>query len=500
MTRNDIAARARELALRLTAWPSVTGSADEAAFAQRLANDLSHFDLLRAEAIPGDPAGRANVFALKRRRGRRTIVLTGHFDVVPVDDYGALKPLAFDVQALLPATMARLARSGDHPAALADFASGDFLPGRGLLDMKAGLAAGLAAMEAWHGEGNLLFLAVADEEDRSAGARAAVPQLAEFARAQELDIALVINLDAISDQGDGGTGRVAALGSIGKLLLTAFVIGRETHACYPQDGANAAYLAAELLTEFELAPELAETSGREIAAPPTALAAKDLKSGYNVTTPGQAWCYWNTLQHRRGAEEVLDISLMLARRAKARAARKVGRDIPVMTCAELLARVRGSETARLATEIAALTALDLPERSKRMTEALWALSGLSGPAVVIGFGSIPYPAVALSDAALTDIITEAVTPHGLGTVQYFPGISDMSFFGESAGDLAAAAANTPVWGTSFAMPAPAGYPCINIGPWGRDYHHWLERLHAPYAFETLPRVLLAVIEAVMKHR
>ena len=165
-------------------------------------------------------------------------------------------------------------------------------------------------------------------------------QLADFAQAQDLDIALVINLDAISDQGDGSTGRVAALGSIGKLLLTAFVIGREAHACYPQDGANAAYLAAELLTEFELAPELAETSGSEIAAPPTALAAKDLKSGYNVTTPGQAWCYWNTLQHRRGAEEVLDISLMLARRAMARAARKArprhsGHDLrrPPRSCA-----------------------------------------------------------------------------------------------------------------------------------------------------------------------
>jgi arginine utilization protein RocB len=171
-----------------------------------------------------------------------------------------------------------------------------------------------------------------------------------------------------------------------------------------------------------------------------------------------------------------------------------------MTCAELMARVPGRETARLAAEIAALTALDLPERSKRMTQALWTLSGLSGPAVVLGFGSIPYPAVALADAALIDVITDAVKPHGLGTVQYFPGISDMSFFGTAAGDLAAAAANTPIWGSSFAMPSPAGYPCINIGPWGRDYHHWLERLHAPYAFETLPRALLAVIEAVMKHR
>ena len=50
------------------------------------------------------------------------------------------------------------------------------------------------------------------------------------------------------------------------------------------------------------------------------------------------------------------------------------------------------------------------------------------------------------------------------------------------------------------MPVPAGYPCINIGPWGRDYHHMLERLHVPYAFHTLPMVLLAVIDAAAKAR
>ena len=124
---------------------------------------------------------------------------------------------------------------------------------------------------------------------------------AGIAKEHGLDIALVINLDAISDQGDGAVGRSVALGSVGKQLVTAFVVGKEAHACYPEDGANAAYLAAELLTEFELALELAETSGSEIAAPPTALHAKDLKTGYNVTTPAQSWLYWNTLQHRRSA-------------------------------------------------------------------------------------------------------------------------------------------------------------------------------------------------------
>jgi arginine utilization protein RocB len=116
----------------------------------------------------------------------------------------------------------------------------------------------------------------------------------------------------------------------------------------------------------------------------------------------------------------------------------------------------------------------------------------------MGFGAIPYPAVSLSDAGLEDAVVAAAERHGLSRLSYFPGISDMSFFGEASGDLSASSANTPIWGTSFTMPPSAGYPCINIGPWGRDYHHWLERLHAPYAFDTLPRVLLSVIDAVVK--
>jgi arginine utilization protein RocB len=496
--RNGIAARARDIALTLAAWPSVTGSADEVAFAPKLSQYISHIGGVWTAPIAGD--GRANVFALKRGRGRSTIVLTGHYDVVPPTGYGALEPLAFAPERLMPEMVARLRQTGENPLALADLESGAFLPGRGLLDMKAGLAAGLAAMEAYAGDANLLFLAVPDEEERSAGARAAAPQLAKLAAEHDLDIRLIINLDAISDQGDGARGRVVALGSVGKQLLTAFVAGKEAHACYPEDGVNAAYLGAELLTEFELAPELAEMSGDERAAPPTALHAKDLKSGYNVTTPGHAWLYWNTLQHRRTAAEVLDIALMLARRAVARAGHRLGRDIPVLSHAGLAARLPREQRAAIAKGVAAVPGLDLPEQAKRVTLELWQASGLAGPAVVVGFGSIPYPAVALTDTRLEDVVVKAAGAHGLSALRYFPGISDMSFFGEATGDLTAAAANTPIWGTGFTMPEPAGYPCINIGPWGRDYHHWLERLHAPYAFGTLPVALLGVIEAVSKAR
>lgn len=496
-TNINLAKRAREIALEITSWPSVTGSYDEAQFALRLADYIEGFDRTWIEPILGDAAGRSNVFAVKRGRSNRTVVLTGHFDVVPIDGYGTLKPLAFEAEKLLPEIIARLKATGENELALADFESDEFLPGRGLLDMKAGLAAGLVAMETYQGDATLLFIAVSDEEDRSAGARAAAPRLKEIEIELGLDIRLVINLDAISDQGDGTRARVATLGSIGKQLLTAYVVGKEAHAGYPWDGANAAYLAAELITEFELSPELSETTDHEVAAPPTCLHSKDVKQVYNVTTPAATWAYWNTMQHRRSAAEVFSISFELATRAMKRAAMRVKRDVPVMVYADVARLVKPEVLAHKAAEIATLTHLDFAERSKLLTEFAWENSGLVGPAVVLGFGSIPYPAVKLSNETLAEKLKSTLQPFGIGTVSYFAGISDMSFFGEASGDLSVVANNTPIWGTSFTMLDAAGYPCINLGPWGRDYHHWLERLHAPYAFEVLPRALLAVIDAVV---
>ncbi len=495
--RNDIAARAREIALEFTSWPSVTGTKGEADFAHKLSAYLSHFDQAWLEAIEDDAAGRSNVVAIKRGRSNRTIVLTGHFDVVPIGDFGDLKHMAFDAERLLPEIIGRLEKSGENPLALADLQSGRFLPGRGLLDMKAGLAAGIAAAENYSGDATILVLAVSDEEDRSAGARSAAPRLKALAFEHKLEIVLVINLDAISDQGDGAKARVVTYGSIGKHLLTAFIAGKPAHAGYPQDGANAAYLAAELIREFELSPELSETTGDEMAAPPTCLHAKDLKQGYNVTTPFACWVYWNTLQHKRSADKVFAIARQMATRAMVRAGTRVKYAIPILSYAELAAKVTPEKISNQARDIAKHADLDFPERSKRLTQFVWEQSGLVGPAIILGFGSIPYPAVSLCNTVLESKITTALQPLGIGTLKYFAGISDMSFFGQAADDLSIVAANTPIWGTSFEMLEPAGYPTINLGPWGRDYHHWLERLDAPYAFETLPRALLAVIAAVV---
>ncbi len=140
--------------------------------------------------------------------------------------------------------------------------------------MKAGLAAGLAVIEemaATGYDGNLLFIAVPDEEGNSAGARAMSQTLSGMAGARDLDIVAVINLDATGDEGDGEIGRVVMLGSVGKLLPSALVVGRPGHAADSFRGLGAAALAGALAAEIEWSPDLTERTGDELGAGPTLL-------------------------------------------------------------------------------------------------------------------------------------------------------------------------------------------------------------------------------------
>jgi arginine utilization protein RocB len=537
--------RARDIALTLTGWPSVTGTDGERDFAAKLRGLLATWPCFAAHPedihllpIPDDPPGRANVLALVRGRGSQTVVLSGHFDVVPVDDYGDLAPLAWQPEALREALIAKLEASGSAPQALADLKSGTFLAGRGLLDMKSGLAAGLAVLEAFASNpdrtGNLLLVATPDEEVRSAGMRAAADLLPEFLKRHGLDGRLGINLDALCDNGDGAEGRVAALGCIGKLLLSALVVGRDAHACYPLDGVNAAYLAAEIVTEMEFAPELGEEMGHELASPPTVLAMKDLKSFYNVTTPSRVWTFWNVLTQKRPAKDVLAIAGQTATRAVARAQRRMQEraaslanrpvvseawtKIAVMTFDELHGKAQASDPGfdasflAEAKRIADNVELDLPTQSRLLTEWVFDRAGIDHPAVILGFAAMPYPAIQWPEgeraATLERHIRAACTAmaartgESIAVNRHLPIIADMSFLGPvDSEDLAFAAAQTPVWGSAISWDvagrASPGLPMINVGPWGRDYHHWLERVHEGYAFGTLPYLVRDICRRVL---
>jgi arginine utilization protein RocB len=534
--------RTRDIALALTGWHSVNATPGEAAFAGKLADMLrdwpyfaAHPDHVLVLPIEGDPHGRANLIAFVQGQGRRCVTLSGHFDTVPVEDYGELAPLATQPEKLREALVARLGASGAHALARADLASGAYLPGRGLLDMKSGLAAGIAVLEAFAAaptrDGNLLLIATPDEEDRSVGMRDAARLLPELLRRLDLAPVLGINLDALIDTGDGTAGRVVALGCIGKLLLSALVVGREAHACYPLLGVNAAHLAAELVCALEAEPDLAELCDGEASAPPTALGSRDLKTVYNVTTPDRAWANWNVLTQRRTAAQVLEIASAIATRAATAGAQRVAEraarlgaaaawpEVHVLDFSTLRARAEVTDPAfasQFAEQAAALSAraeLDLPTRCRVLTELTWEAAGLEGPAIVLGFASLPYPAVhfpetpdaAALERRVRDVTAAAAARHGVSItpVRHLEVIVDMSFLGAvDADDLRHTARNTPVWGSSINWPLDPtptpGIPMINVGPWGRDYHHWLERVHEPYAFGVLPELVGDLCRAALE--
>lgn len=523
-------ARTEQLTLRLVSWPSVTGSSGEAAFAPLLCALLAEFPCFREHPdhllrVPTrDREGCDSVVAFVRGRGTRTLVLAGHFDTVGVENYGGLAPLACNPAALRTALRAELATAGTAAERLAaqDLAGEAFLPGRGVLDMKSGLAAGIAALEHFardpDRDGNLIFVTTPDEENRSRGMRSVRDALPALARRWGLDIVGAINLDSTSDLGDGSTGRSIFLGTVGKLLPFAFVVGRPAHAGYPFEGLSASLIAAEIVRQVEANVDLAESAFGETMAPPVCLSIKDLRERYDVTMPDRVWLAFNVLTQRRTPAEVLALFGAEVEAAMGRAVDRyaaLAKRFPgapsgfgrpaVLRFEELQRRVAASDAPPSATdEDDPLTV------TRERVDALARLAGIEGPAVIIGFAGLHYPAVHLDadrpdDRRLASAARQAAreieAAYGItiGIRAYFSGISDMSFIGHSGGELDLVAANTPS-PTFVDRPAPGllAFPVINIGPWGREFHQKLERVHTGYAFEVLPALLSRTIDLMLR--
>ena len=543
------AERVRALTQQLVSIPSVNGTAGEVGFPDRLHQLLlqspafrDHPERVRLLPIEDDPLGRRNLAAWVPAPGTDdppartpTVVLTGHFDVVTTSNLGVLEPFAFDPPRLAEAAARLLRAEADagapDPVAESDLASGDWLFGRGALDMKCGLAAGVAVLERAAREpagGGLLLLAMPDEEATSVGMRAAVTALPGLAREWGLEPVAALNLDISEDPGDGSTGRAVFLGSVGKLLPFVHLVGREVHAGMPTAGLNAALLAAEVTRHVELNPALVDASGGEVAPAPVTLHQTDGRRGYDVTTPHTAWCYYNLLRYTGTAAAAFDAFSEVVRAAVAEAARltheralaharRSGADAPprweprVLTFAQLRER---AGAAAPACEAAGDAAPDLPDRARRVTEALWEASGLRGPAAVVGLAGVPYAPVHLGHGYRDRRLREAVerqaaavgaergTPITLRP--WFAGISDMSFLAadQPPEDEDLLARNTPGWGAAIHIDTAAArelsLPVVNVGAWGRGAHGRLERVFAPYAFETVPELVWRIATDVVR--
>jgi len=517
----------RRLLCELVSWESITHGEGEQRFPQQLRRKL--MDLAYFAAHPtflelhDVEKGRQAVTALyKNEQATDTIVLISHFDTVGTEEYGDLGKLAFQPEELTKVFMEKTAELPNE--VVADLLSGEYLFGRGTMDMKMGLALHMQLLEQASIENwpiNLLLVTVPDEEVNSDGMRAVIPELVRLQEEQGLDYTLFLNSEPSFSQEPGDEQHYMYTGTIGKIMPAALFFGKETHAGEPMDGMTAHYIASFLTQQMEWNPSLRETDRGEATPLPVTLQQKDLKMDYSTQTPHRASALYNVFLMKQSPADVMEAFRRVAQAAAdacneayqaictREAVEKIGH-VTVLRYEELLQYANeklGMEVVRTSTEkVLGNPAWDDREKSIRIADALMIHCPELGPAIVLLFAPPYYPAVNSSDDLLVKQAIDLMKQVGsesfnqsVSQIHYFNGISDLSYVngeGETDG-WDAFKQNTPVWGDTYTIPfslmKELQAPVLNIGPLGKDAHQLTERLHINSAFIQLPFLLETLV-------
>lgn len=549
MEKNPVYKDVQGLSIALTKAASITDSAGEKSFPAYLKSVLSKIpyfktnpDKISLYPIPGDPKQRSNLFALVQGNTSACVILTGHYDVVHTSMYGSLEPWAFDPETLQKKILEMTAgvTGKDNPLfrLKEDLESGDFLPGRGMLDMKSGLAAGISLLSSFshprEREGNILFCAVADEEGSSHGMKAAAGMLQQYLAEKNLIPVAVFNLDAAVDQESGELGRAVFTGSVGKTLPFVFFIGKCTHAGAPFDGINPVLIASEFATDVESNPDAfqeRQTVSGEEAPPPSILYFRESRTSYDVTTPPSVFCAVNVLSHSRNPEDIIettgkiakaamDRSISLLRERASTLSRRVSGHFslplksPVILGFDEYANLAERTSPGILDSARSFAAKQFPHDKVQQTlsvlQSLLPFSGTEGPAAVVGFAP-PYYARAEFDRGkyprFLEILRSEISSFSreigksMKLRPFFPGISDISFLApsDSLDQRSFVRSHTPIVDVSSSEETriSIGCPVVNLGPWGREYHQMGERVHRRYSFEEMPILLGRLVRAAL---
>ena len=547
----------------LVAIPSVSNTAEEVLAARYLEDSLREQAYFKANPelcgqfpIPGDSLGRTAAYGLIRGNGAGTLVLTGHYDVVDTEEYGSFRDFAYDVDAWRQVSGRKreeLLRMLS-PGACEDLESGEWLFGRGSNDMKGGLSIGLAMLEEFGDsclagkvlDGNLLFLAVADEEAYSAGMRGVAGLLAELAEKYELEYRCLIDLEPCFGQ-DGL--QEVHIGSVGKMLPAVLVQGAKAHVVECFHGLNAVGVLAQMFMDTELAPEFAERCHGEMCPPPTWFNLRDRKEGYDVSVPLRAAGYMSVLGFEKTAGMVMGRLRELGRQAfskylermKAQAGEldeaqagasagleymipQVDLDACVLEYRELeeITREKMGDEAfarwsrqqyRQAEEMIRAGKWNYPQATLEMMDRLLTCSGITAPVMVLAFSPPYYPAYhsdrlpgreGEGTAAFERLEAAALKTRGIRLEKrnYFCGISDLSYCGGLEEDAVAGyGADTPLWGRMYSMNQAAmnrvRIPALLFGPVGTDAHQMGERVNLQSLTEEVPEILEEFIRGML---
>jgi arginine utilization protein RocB len=188
---------------------------------------------------------------------------------VGVEDFKLLKDYAFSPVELRNELMKiKHLLSKD---AQKDLEDGTFLFGRGVCDMKGGGSIQMALIKRYsqikNFKGNIILLAVPDEENLSAGMRAAVKLLDELKEKYNLNYRLMINSEP--HQRKNYQQGIFSVGSVGKIMPFIYVRGVLAHAGKVFEGFNPINIMSSIVRKTELNMDLSDVVGDEASPPPT---------------------------------------------------------------------------------------------------------------------------------------------------------------------------------------------------------------------------------------
>ena len=541
----------KKLTTELVKIPSIVKTSGEAECARKIHEfycQLQYFkdhpEYLLLQQTQDDEIERHNVLAMvKGTKGssNRTIILMGHLDTVGIDDFGTLKAHACDPEKL-PELLKELRLDED---VIRDIDSGEYMFGRGALDMKSGVAGHMWLIRYFsqHPEeldGNIIAVSECDEEDNGHGIISALKVLKGWKKRHGLEYIAAINADYSTPYHEEDENRYVYFGTIGKLLPSFYVVGKETHVGQAYGGLDPNLLVAELTRLIDLNPDLCDEAQGEVTIPPISLKQTDFKDTYTVQTAIAAYVYYNFFTHSMSPKEVMEVMKEKAIEAFdnivkytnesykrfCQVAGHVYTERPwktrVFTWEEFYGQLveEHGETFEKHLEqfIAQMhrddPAMDLRDFSVRIVEEAWSWAKDKSPAIIVYYSSTMYTNLEMTgktenERRLMDSVTASVkelqeySDKPVVTKMFYPYISDSSFMalGGDREDLGALQYNTPAWGPKYTHPiediAEINVPVVNIGTYGKDGHKLTERVHMKHTFEHVPNITYNALKRLL---
>lgn len=493
--------------------------------------------------IEEDYLDRKVPWALLKGEGLDTIVLIHHTDTVDTDDYGKYKELAYAPKKLKEKyNIDNIALDEDTKR---DLEGEDWIFGRGIADMKGGGSIHLSLFKKYsldkNFKGNLIILALPDEENLSAGMRGATRLLKEIKDKYNLNYILMLNAEP-HERDDENIPSIYD-GSIGKIMPVVYVRGKLAHVGQIFNGLNPINLLSEIIRRTELKQDFIEKRGNTVTPPPTWLYMKDNKNVYDVSLPISAMGYMSVLTLRRGPKEIFDDLKKISENAfkeviytmnksyerynKLQDKEKNSLELEpkVMFFSELHERALEDSGEIFKKEI---ENLNMQIKAKFHKNKITIVQGVNliiektlefindrSPIVVIALAPPYYPHVHNMDLKETKNIDELIKDiiefskenwnQEYNIKNYYTGITDLSYVMSTLdGDNIDYIENNMlmwknIYDIDFESIKEISTPVLNIGPWGKDFHKYTERVYREDLLHKTPRIIELAINKILKN-